>query len=213
MGTLPNVPDSQIRSPPIQGLNRTRSTRRYGVPAAWTYKRKDQCAQVSLAFDNVVGATVAIDRMEREGEVQPAEFGLHAHDIVLQDSGEVRQLMLPFRGDIELALDADFTGRPHLRFELGDDLLALRDGVQDSGRARGAVLQSGEQILELAPFLFEMLRRCSPVNAKGPTASEARARRRPDEAVLSLRSHGDAGAAHVRRVAPNNALVRIVREG
>ena len=53
------------------------------------YKRKDQCAQVALAFDNVVGTRLALDRIEREGEVQAAEFRLHARDIVLQQSSEV----------------------------------------------------------------------------------------------------------------------------
>ena len=64
------------RSLPNQVINRTRPTRRADWPAHWPYKRKGQRAQVALAFDNVVGAGLALDRAECDGEIQSAEFGL-----------------------------------------------------------------------------------------------------------------------------------------
>jgi hypothetical protein len=62
---------------PNQVFNRTRATRREDAAIRRPYKGKDQCAQIALAFDNVVGAGFALDRIEGEGEIQPPELRLH----------------------------------------------------------------------------------------------------------------------------------------
>ena len=81
------------------------STASLDPACASLYKRKDQCAQVALAFDNVVGARVAFDRGEGEREVQPSELGLDSGDVFLQQRSEAAQLLADPLGkvpDLEL---------------------------------------------------------------------------------------------------------------
>ena len=57
------------------------------------YKRKDQCAQVALAFDNVVGTRGGVGGGEGEGQVQPPELGFDASDVRPEKAGEVAKLL------------------------------------------------------------------------------------------------------------------------
>jgi hypothetical protein len=127
-----------------QVINRTRLTRHRHAAVRRPYKRKGQSTHVALAFDNVVGSGFGFDGGEGEGEIQPAEFRLHAWDILFQQSGELRQLLPhPVARDIELPRRAHFIRRPNLRFEISDGLLALCNRLQDGCGRRGARLGGG----------------------------------------------------------------------
>ena len=73
---------------PNQVINRTRwPTYRVDAAIRRPYKRKDQCVQVALAVDNVMGAWFTLNRGECEDEIQSAELRLHApvsHDYGLK---------------------------------------------------------------------------------------------------------------------------------
>jgi hypothetical protein len=62
-------------------------------PGDVSANRKDQCAQVAPAFNNVVGPRFGLGWMEGELEIQSAELGLHPSGVRLQQPSHVLELL------------------------------------------------------------------------------------------------------------------------
>jgi hypothetical protein len=92
---------------------------------------KDQCAQVALAFDKVVGARLGLGGVEFELEVQPTELGLRQGGVGLEEADQVLELLLdPCRDVRELLARRLLLPLSKLRFEALDGRLAVRDCLQ-----------------------------------------------------------------------------------
>ena len=133
----------------------------------WPYKRKDQCGEVALAFDDVVGSGFAFNRGEGQRQVQPAELGLDPGDVFLQERGEVTKLFLDPLPEVPLGYgynDADCL----MAYTVPDCTKGSPAEPMAIGAAIGAAIGTGIDALRLRRVFrgtkarrSRMARRCS----------------------------------------------------